>query len=278
MRLYKYVASSAAAAALAGGSLKFTPVPELNDPMEVLPFFDEAAVAASLELLRRDGCSEDQLTWLNRQQALLDMLVPSMGFMTVPTDAKTVDALYRFASYDNLPLLRTMLVATIDLIRSKVGILSLSERADCIPMWAHYAAGAAGFVVAIDDLDLRYPGDATGSLNAAKPVVYTERFLGMTFDASTQDRLFFAKIDDWRYEKEWRVVRPLGHCRFEPLRSLHLDEVPCELVRAVICGWNVADAEVEGMRRAVGEANTSAAVIRARIEDGEFRLDRPLPE
>ena len=40
-------------------------------------------------------------------------------------------------------------------------------------------------------------GDETGRLNIPKPVVYTNRFIGMTFDPSTQDRLFFSKLSDW---------------------------------------------------------------------------------
>ena len=73
-------------------------------------------------------------------------------------------------------------------------------------MWAHYADLARGFVVVFENLEQSFKGDETGSLNIPKPVVYAEQFLGMTFDPSTQDRLFFSKLSDWSYEREWRVA------------------------------------------------------------------------
>ena len=108
------------------------------------------------------------------------------------------------SAYDNLDYMETKLFRTIESIRAKVGILSLTERYDSLPMWAHYADLARGFAVIFEDLERSFNGDETGSLNVPKPVVYTERFIGMTFDPSTQDRLFFSKLSDWSYEREWR--------------------------------------------------------------------------
>jgi Protein of unknown function (DUF2971) len=279
MRLFKYVAAPEAVAAMLGGSLKFTPVGELNDPMEVFPFFDEAEVRESLDALRQNGCSEEQFEWLVRQQNLLGLLAPEMIFMPLPKDRELVGRIYGLAAYEHLPLMKQMLVATIGAIRSKVGILSLSERSDCVPMWAHYARDAAGFAIALDGLERRYPGDETGSLNVAKPVLYSERFLGMTFDPPSQDRLFFAKIDDWRYEKEWRVVRALKQCRQvdRPGSPLFLDDVPLDHVAAVICGWKVPDEVYDDVSRLAAEVNPAVTVARTKIVEGRIVLDRDLP-
>jgi hypothetical protein len=51
------------------------------------------------------------------------------------------------------------------LIRSRVGILSLTERFDSLPMWAHCGAQAKGCVARFDGLEREFVGDATGSLN-----------------------------------------------------------------------------------------------------------------
>ena len=58
-------------------------------------------------------------------------------------------------------------------------------------------------------LEQEFPGDGTGSLNVVKPVRYVEDLVGLTHDPSTQDNLFFSKFEDWRYEREWRVVSAL---------------------------------------------------------------------
>jgi hypothetical protein len=279
LRLFKYVAAPEAVEAMLGGSLKFTPVDQLNDPMEVFPFFDEAEVRESLDVLRRDGCSEEQFSWLTHQHNLLRLLAPELIFMPLPQDRELVGRIYGLAAYEHLPLMRQMLIATIEAIRSKVGILSLSERSDCVPMWAHYARDAAGFAIALDGLDLRYPGDKTGSLNIAKPVLYSERFLGMTFDPPSQDRLFFSKIEDWRYEKEWRVVRALEQCRRAGPSGapLFLDDVPIDHVAGVICGWKVPDDVYAKVGDLAATLNPSATVARANIVDGRIVLDRELP-
>jgi hypothetical protein len=279
MRLFKYVAAPEAVFAMLGGSLKFTPVDKLNDPMEVFPFFDEAEVGASLGELRRDGCSDEQYRWLIHQHNLLSQLAPEMIFMQVPQDREMIARIYELAAYQHLPLMKQMLIATISKIRSKVGILSLSERFDCVPMWAHYARDATGFAVGLDRMQSLYPGDETGSLNVAKPVVYSERFLGMTFDPSSQDRLFFSKLDDWRYEREWRVVRALTQCREAemPDSTLFLHDIPNDHVVTVICGWKVPDDVHARVGSAAAQLNSSVTVCRALIVEGRIVLDRELP-
>jgi hypothetical protein len=68
-------------------------------------------------------------------------------------------------------------------------------------------------VIVLDNLEQSFKGDKTGSLNIPKPVVYADRFIGMTFDPSTRDRLFLSKLSGWSYEREWRVVTALNACR-----------------------------------------------------------------
>jgi hypothetical protein len=52
MRLFKFVNSAASVLNMAKGSLKFTPLDELNDPSEMTPVMDRTAVRKSLEALR----------------------------------------------------------------------------------------------------------------------------------------------------------------------------------------------------------------------------------
>ena len=44
MRLFKFVGSKSAVLNMARGTLKFTPLDELNDPSELTPVMDRAAV------------------------------------------------------------------------------------------------------------------------------------------------------------------------------------------------------------------------------------------
>jgi hypothetical protein len=225
MRLFKFVGSKSAVLNMAKGWLKFTPLDELNDPSELTPVMDRAAVRSSLELLRTNGLTQDQYDWLVRQGAVLDLLAPEEKVLNAPKTLAEANRMLSISAYDNLDYMERKLFATIETIRAKVGILSLSERYDSLPMWAHYANQAKGFVVIFENLERSFNGDGTGSLNIPKPVVYTERFFGMTFDPATQDRLFFSKLSDWSYEREWRVVTALDACRRSSDGKLYLRDV-----------------------------------------------------
>jgi hypothetical protein len=79
-----------------------------------------------------------------------------------------------------------------------------------------------------------FKGDETGSLNSPKPVVCADQFIGMTFDPSTQDRLFFSKLSDWSYEREWRIVTALNARRQSPDGKLNLRDVDRHHLAGVI--------------------------------------------
>jgi len=59
--LYKFIADPDALAVLLKGIVRFTPIPELNDPSELVPTLNPDEVRASLERLRRDGNARTSL-------------------------------------------------------------------------------------------------------------------------------------------------------------------------------------------------------------------------
>ena len=162
------------------------------------------------------------------------------------------------------------------MIRSRVGVLSLTEGFESFPMWAHYADMAKGFAVIFENLHVCFPGDNTGSLNALKKVMYAEKFTGMTFDPSTQDQLFFSKISDWSYEREWRIVKALQACRRLADKELYLAEATPNPVTGVICGWNVADEEISWLGDELIRINPCAKLHKAKLEGGKVTVQPPL--
>jgi hypothetical protein len=273
MQLHKFVASRSAVLNMAKGCLKFTPIAQLNDPTEMIPIMDRSKVRDSLARLRQNGLTQDQFEWLIRQEATLDLLAPQEKVLRAPRSLAEANKILRLPAYDNLDYMQQKLFATITTIRAKVGILSLTERYDSFPMWAHYADQAKGFVVRLENLKDVFPGDSTGSLNVPKPVSYTEVFSGMTFDPATQDQLFFSKLGDWSYEREWRVVMPLFQCRHVASADLYLHDIPCKHVTMVICGWRVSPDDMASLRDDLAGIRSPAVVIRARLEGARVVLD-----
>lgn len=213
-KLYKFVKGWDAARYLAQGKLKFTQVGDLNDPAELVPAMNVEAVSESLKNIRHNGYTREQLSWLRYQEKILDRLAPEYKVIPAPKNLDAANMQIRHPIYDDFELMKRVLCSTIDIIKSRVGILSLTERFDCLPMWAHYADLARGCVLGFRGLEAAFPGDDTGSLNIPKQIRYIQNFIGMTFAPETQDNLFFCKFEDWAYEKEWRVVCPLSDCSY----------------------------------------------------------------
>jgi len=62
MRLFKFVGSKSAVMNRAKGSLKFTPLDELNDPSELTPAMDRAAARWRAQLSERKSSRQWPLT------------------------------------------------------------------------------------------------------------------------------------------------------------------------------------------------------------------------
>ena len=274
MRLFKFVPSSHAVLNMARGVVKFTPIEELNDPSELTPILDRTAVRDSLQILRRTGLNAEQFEWLKCQGEVLDLLSPQSKVINAPRTLHEANRLLSSHVYDDLDYMERSLFKTVQDIRAAVGVLSLSERFDSLPMWAHYANLGKGFVVVFEDLEKCFAGDSTGSLNITKPVGYGDRFAGMTFDPSTQDRLFFSKLIDWSYEREWRVVTPLNAC-LRNQEGLYLREIDPRHVTAVICGWRASEANLSNLQTEVFRVNPATLVLLARMDSGLVKLDHP---
>jgi hypothetical protein len=273
--LYKFVSSPTAVLAMARGSLKFTKIKDLNDPSELVPYMDRDKVSESLAAVRLTGYTPEQFEWLGCQEAVLRLLSPETLVLSRPKTIVQANSMLALPIFDDLDRMENQLVKTISLIRSRVGVLSLTARFDSLPMWAHYGAQAKGYVVRFDGLDDLFPRDPTGSLNVLKPVNYVEDLVGMTHDPSTQDNLFFSKFNDWSYEDEWRVVSALSSCQLSEDKTMHLRSVHPSTVTGVICGWNVPDKDVRVLAGELSRINTGAEMLVTSLDHGHVRLRGP---
>jgi hypothetical protein len=113
-----------------------------------------------------------------------------------------------------------------------------------------------------------FKADDTGSLNIPKSVAYAEQFTGMTFDPSTQDRLFFSKLSDWSYEREWRVLTALSACRRSSDGKLYLRDVDRFHPKGVICGWRASADDISLLGEELKRLNPDAKLISASFDGG----------
>jgi len=123
MRLFKFVSSIHAVLNMAKGSLKFTPLDELNDPTELTPVMDRTAVRHSLQLLRAQGLTKDQYHWLACQDALLDLLAPQEKVLKVPTTLAQANRMPSIPTF--LASTRTNITAAVHITRKKASATAL---------------------------------------------------------------------------------------------------------------------------------------------------------
>ncbi len=273
-RLYKFIAEPSAVKFILDGAVKFTPIHELNDPSELSPTLVVEDVLASLARLRREGYSEQDLIHLQRQGHVLRRLAPEFQAVPVPRTAAEATALIRSPLYDSVSTLERLLRETAREMSSKVGLFCLSRRYDSLPMWAHYAANAAGLIVEFRHLDQFFAGDETGVLNRPIAVRYQKERSGVTFEPQSHESLFFDKFEDWSYEQEVRVVVPLADCRQAHFggRRLYLYDVPPECVPRLILGWNTAPESARLVRALATRSRKPVEVVQARFQRGRVEV------
>ncbi len=273
-RLFKFVAEPTAVQSILKGAVKFTPIHELNDPSELSPTLVAEDVLSSLARLRRDGYSEQDLVHLQRQGHILRRLAPEFQAARVPRTADEATELIRSPAYDAVSTLESLLAETAREISSRVGVFCLSCRYDSLPMWAHYAANASGFVVEFRHLGQVFGGDETGVLNQPIVVRYHKERSGVTFEPRSHESLFFDKFQDWSYEQEVRVVLPLADCRRAHVggRELYLYDIPPETVSRLIIGWNTPPEKAELVRDVAARLPATANILRACFRRGRVEL------
>lgn len=237
--LFKYVGSADAVEKMLEGWLRFTTVDELNDPCELVDEINKEKVTESLRWLRENGYSEIEYDWLCRQGALLQALSPQNQVIPVPTSKEDAHRQTLSPFYDDVEHMARLQRDAVRSIKSKAGVLSLTTRWDSLPMWAHYANNANGFVVVFDHLASCFSGNETGVLDEVAQVEYSDDFEGVTFRPSSQRNLFFWKLQDWSNEQEWRVVSSLANCEVQTIKQkqMWLRKIDPKFVSGVIIGW-----------------------------------------
>jgi hypothetical protein len=273
--LYKFISDPTAVRFLLEGTVKLTPIPELNDPSELLPNVIPDEVEQSLIHLRQHGYSDDDMVYLRKEESLLRRLAPSYRAINTPVSKELATELVRSPFYDSAPLLYQLLNGAAWEMSSKVGLFCLTQRYDSLPMWAHYAANATGLVVEFQNLEDVFPGDDTGVLYQPIAVRYERERVGVTFDPRSHESIFLSKYQDWSYEQEVRVVVPLADCRQVQLadKPLYLLDIPRMCITRVILGWKMEPPVAESVRAFARDLNSDVKVLHARFTRGRVHVE-----
>ena len=278
--LYKFIRDPHHAEYLLSGSLKFTPVSELNDPTELIPQFVGHDVQESLAELRRSGYSDDDFCHLWRQGKLLEKISQEDQNPNIPRSIDEANQVLQSRLFDDMGYLKYRLTETVETLRSRIGIFCMTSRIDSLPMWAHYADNARGLIVEFGGLEEIFCGDDTGILNTPLHVVYRQDLTSITFDPRSHEYMFYSKYSDWSYEREIRIALPLCKCTkcIHDDCTVHTHKIPLCHVRRIYCGWNIEREMLENVISYTRSTNPSVEVWTTNISRGQVeRGERVFP-
>lgn len=278
MNLYKYVSSEVAVKNIVAGRIKFARLDSLNDPTELLPKIYEEELLLSLEDKRKFGYNNEDLDDLRNQERLFRKLSPETMVISAPESIEKANSIVNLPIYDNLEYLKTMFNKTVELMASRCGIFCVSTRNDSLPMWAHYANNASGFVIEFSDLKNEFSGDGTGILNEVKDVCYSEKRSGINFEKGSYNSLFFEKDKDWGYESEKRIVTDLNSCSELQIEDgvMYVKEIDKSIISRVIFGWKIPRHKVELLSKEIRTISASVETVSATIKNGTIEIKKSL--
>lgn len=274
--VYKYVIADRIDV-LRNANIRFTPPLNTNDIFEVRQTFDmlagpkmqqlfaEQATALDIDETIADamkdtplaGMSPDFLKSFFKSTTGNDLEASLQGILgTVLNDAV-------FPAMNSPQAMDDMLTKLgRDLI-----CLSLTERVDSSPMWAHYAGNSSGFAIAFDTSNQFFRRGDAGERQGLQKISYFDGKIDEVMDDVYA--AFMSKQKDWEYEREWRLylkadqaskVLTVGE------DTIHLVDFPRDAVQRVILGLRASD-ELEGSLRELLAADyPSAQLTRVRAD------------
>lgn len=131
----------------------------------------------------------------------------------------------------------------LQLIGTQLGILSLSEDPRSPVMWGHYADSSRGFVIQFDNDHPWFHQKRTADDDFChlRKVTYVKDNCPKFFSELTTQDIGYSKLDEWSYEKEWRMLFPLARGINNNLldrfgQPVILFQYPAECVTEIIIG------------------------------------------
>lgn len=280
-KLYKFISNDVAALkSIVSGNIKFTTIDKLNDPTDLFPRFNIPAIEKSLKKMRTEGHSEKDLILLRKQEELFNQIAEDHNIIGAPESIQEANLMIHSPVYDNTLYLKNRFEATVKVMRKECGVFSLTEKNTCLPMWAHYATNANGFVIEFTGLEELFNSKTTGVLDLLLHIEYKPTIEGTTFEPSSYKSIFTEKHIDWQYEKEWRVVTNLNNCIVVTSSSnckesgpIHLMKIDKKFITKVIFGWNIDKENIKILSEVLKGENSAIQCVSTKIENGEVRVD-----
>jgi hypothetical protein len=153
------------------------------------------------------------------------------------------------------------------ILNKNLGILCFSAVKDSLLMWAHYASSHQGFVLEFDTEDEQFM-----KLGEAEEVIYGKIRHLLKQDHDPDVSFILRKSEEWRYEKEFRIIRKLNECEKRSIdgNDLYFVPMPRSCVKAVYLGNRMDMPLMKQISECM--AGTTAQIFQMELHPQEFSL------
>jgi Protein of unknown function (DUF2971) len=274
--LYKYVGPDRVDI-LINGLIRYTPLGAFNEPFEGRPSITAIAPESEIRETLRQLLPEQTKRAFEELDPKVRALISYEAFAELVAQvakSKEPALLSLFSAFT--PTVRSMLHQKLD---QHIGILSLSEVADSLLMWSHYAMSHTGCAIGFNT-EHSYFDERKGSndeLRHLRRVVYRDSRPHAPMTGLDGVDFFLVKSIQWAYEREWRILRPLNEASSiidaQPF-AIHLFKLPLDCLTELIIGARASEVTKAAIYQAI-RANPLLGHLRvkqASADDDHFLL------
>lgn len=277
MKLYKYFHPDRIDV-LRNGKIRFSQPGAFNDPYEMQMYIDKDLLSCDLTALMEQEFKD--IIW-KEYKKLPKNIKDKMSFnyfwqQAVAKKSHVIQKIDEFSTHLPNQLNDKIFQPNADKV---IGVLCLTERKDNLLMWAHYALDHKGFVIEFDtqhpffnhDLHNEKPYHRLNKVNYSEEVPKTSLLDLESFD------FILTKSLDWRYEEEWRMIRPLKENNEKISATpfdLYLFSIPCEAIIKIILGCRHSIELKSTIQKLIAERRLSHVILEeAKLNRSKFGLN-----
>lgn len=248
MSIYKYVHEDRVDI-LENLLIRFTQPQEFNDPFEVSPFIETfISVDEMLEYFDIDNPDFIKEYKKNLPYELYNKISDEDFVKILKLNEKNinkmlVEVLSNIIQSTSIAFNQTLPIFFND----NLGILCLCSNPAEIKMWGQYANNYKGFVIVFNEKHDYFQKQTKTNFNTAglKKVIYSKvRPIIQKIDELEETSIFYTKSKVWKYESEYRILRPLSEAS-NIVGNNYLFELPSDCIEGVIFGHRTSKATID---------------------------------
>ncbi|EJS4021986.1 DUF2971 domain-containing protein [Vibrio parahaemolyticus] len=276
MKLYKYLHPNRIDV-LKNRAIRFSPPNAFNDPFEFKPVIGGLASDAYIDAYMAENFDSIVESELSNLPKHIRSQIPKSKFqelvkLYIKNNSEVFNAVMHKAK-------EHVSAALTEKSNELIGVLSLTEKADNLLMWSHYAESHSGYCIGFKSNHSffnrkRSEKDEFYHLRKVQYLPYRPSKLMVDMNGTD---MFLLKSNIWEYEQEWRMCAVLPEAdmiinTIDP--AVHLFNFPADLIEEVIIGVNAKASLIEAILRTIGEnAELSHVKVKqASVSETEYAL------